>query len=110
MKKLQEGFQLDVDEDEDVSYSLSEDDEEDDDAPPKPKKKLPDNIDDMDLDDLEDLDLLDPFGDDPVPKKPKDVRHFGCQSVIAYLWDFQDLSQPSVPFVLSAFKIKSARE
>lgn len=83
MKKLQEGFQLDVDEDEDVSYSLSEDSEEDD-APQKPKKKLPDNIDDMDLDDLDDLDLLDPFGDDPVPKKPKDVRHFGCQSLIAY--------------------------
>lgn len=77
MKKLQEGFQLDVDEDEDVSYSLSEDDEEDDDAPPKSKKKLPDNIDDMDLDDLEDLDLLDPFGDDPVPKKPKDLKTNG---------------------------------
>ena len=76
MKKLQEGFQLDVDEDEDVSYSLSEDSEEDD-EPVKPKKKLPDNIDDMDLDDLDDLDLLDPFGDNPVPKKPKDVRHFG---------------------------------
>ena len=92
MKKLQEGFQLDVEEDEDVSYSLSEDDESDDEAPPKPKKKLPDNIDDMDLDDLDDLDLLDPFGDDPVPKKPKDVRYFESQSRIMYERDLQDFS------------------
>ena len=72
MKKLQEGFQLEVeeDEDDDISYSLSEDEDEDE-APPKPKKAV--KLEDLDLDDLDDLELLDPFGDDPVPKK-KDVR------------------------------------
>jgi len=68
MKKLQEGFQLEVEEDEedDISYSLSEDDDEDE-APPKPKKAV--KLEDLDLDDLDDLELLDPFGDEPVPKK-----------------------------------------
>jgi len=77
MKKLQEGYQLDVEEeDDDISYSLSEDDDEDDDdAPPKPAKKV--NLEDLDLSDLEDMDLLDPFADGPVvvaPKK-KDVKN-----------------------------------
>jgi len=58
MKRLQEGYKLEVDED-------------DDDVKPKPKPSKM-NLDDIDLDDLEDMDLLDPFGDDPVPKK-KDV-------------------------------------
>ena len=70
MKRLQEGYKLDVEEeedDDDISYSLS--DEDDDDSDPRPKKASL-KIDD---DDLEDMELLDPFGDDPIPKK-KDVR------------------------------------
>jgi len=73
MKRLQEGYQLDVEEededDDDISYSLSEDEDSD----PRPKKASI-KIDD---DDLEDMDLLDPFGDDPIPKKkdPKTNGH-----------------------------------
>merc|ERR1719410_68768 len=73
MKRLQEGFQLDVEEeeehDDDISYSLSDDDEEDF-RPKKASIKIDD-------DDLEDMDLLDPFGDDPIPKKkdPKTNGH-----------------------------------
>ena len=71
MKRLQEGYKLDVEEeedDDDISYSLS-DEESDSDSDPKPKKASI-KIDD---EDLEDMELLDPFGDDPIPKK-KDVR------------------------------------
>ena len=86
MKKLQEGYQLDVEEeDDDISYSLSEDDDEDDDdAPPKPAKKV--NLEDLDLSDLEDMDLLDPFADGPVvvaPKK-KDVRNLMIEELFVY--------------------------
>ena len=72
MKRLQEGYKLDVEaeeDDDDISYSLSDDDDDDDDSDPRPKKASI-KIDD---EDLEDMELLDPFGDDPIPKK-KDVR------------------------------------
>ena len=72
MKRLQEGYQLDVEEgdDDDISYSLSEDDEDEEEAPVRSKKVVLEDIKD---EDLEDMDLLDPFGEDPVPKK-KEVR------------------------------------
>ena len=74
MKRLQEGYQLDVEEDDDdISYSLSEDDDdEEEEAPVKTKaKKIV--LEDINDEDLEDMDLLDPFGEEPVPKK-KEVR------------------------------------
>jgi len=64
MKKLQEGFALDVDEDSDVSFSLSESDE--DEPKTKPHQKTISAKPDDD-EDLEDMDLLDPFGDEPIP-------------------------------------------
>ena len=75
MKKLQEGFALDVDEDSDVSFSLSESDE--DEPKTKPHQKTISAKPDDD-EDLEDMDLLDPFGDEPIPVvKKKEVR-FEC--------------------------------
>ena len=73
MKRLQEGYQLDVDEeDDDISYSLSEDDDADEEPERRTTRNvIPDKIED---EDLEDMDLLDPFGDEPVPvPKKKDV-------------------------------------
>jgi len=61
MKRLQEGMNIEVDEDsEESDYSLS------DDEPVKPKKKPEPKVEEDDLD-LSDMDLLDPFGDEPIP-------------------------------------------
>jgi len=63
MKRLQEGYNnIDVDLG-DSDYSLS--DKSDDDEDVKPKKAEEEEI------DLEDMDLLDPFGSEPVPVIPK---------------------------------------
>ena len=73
MKRLQEGYKLEVEEEEDeddISYSLSDEDDDEDDDSDLRGKKASIKIDD---EDLEDMELLDPFGDDPIPKK-KDVR------------------------------------
>jgi len=61
MKRLQEGFNIEVDEDSELSdLSLS------DDEPIKPKNKSVPTKEEEDLD-LSDMDLLDPFGSEPVP-------------------------------------------
>ena len=68
MKRLQEGMQIEVDEDS-SDYSLSDSDE-----PVKPRKPAEPKVEEEDLD-LSDMDLLDPFGSEPVPLVPKkDVR------------------------------------
>merc|ERR1719228_806462 len=64
MKRLQEGMQIDVDEDS-SDYSLSDSDE-----PVRPKKPAEPKVEEDDLD-LSDMDLLDPFGSEPVPLVPK---------------------------------------
>merc|ERR1719228_1016102 len=64
MKRLQEGMQIDVDEDS-SDYSLSDSDE-----PVRPKKTAEPKVEEDDLD-LSDMDLLDPFGSEPVPLVPK---------------------------------------
>jgi len=64
MKRLQEGMQIDVDEDS-SDYSLSDSDE-----PVKPRKPAEPKVEEDDLD-LSDMDLLDPFGSEPVPLVPK---------------------------------------
>ena len=67
MKRLQEGMQIDVDE-ESSDYSLSDSDE-----PVRPKKAPEPKVEEDDLD-LSDMDLLDPFGSEPIPVVKKDVR------------------------------------
>jgi len=64
MKRLQEGMQIEVDEDS-SDYSLSDSDE-----PVKPRKPAEPKVEEEDLD-LSDMDLLDPFGSEPVPLVPK---------------------------------------
>jgi len=63
MKRLQEGYNEDIDVG-DSDYSLSESEEEDR-KPPK-KKSVPEKKEEDELD-LSDLELLDPFGSEPVP-------------------------------------------
>merc|ERR550539_1870923 len=61
MKRLQEGYN-DLEVDSDVDYSLTESESEDErPARRKPQKKVEEE------EDLSDLDLLDPFGSEPVP-------------------------------------------
>merc|ERR1719228_890055 len=64
MKRLQEGMQIEVDEDS-SDYSLSDSDE-----PVRAKKPAEPKVEEDDLD-LSDMDLLDPFGSEPVPLVPK---------------------------------------
>ena len=68
MKRLQEGYN-DLEVDSDVDYSLTESESEDErPARRKPQKKVEEE------EDLSDLDLLDPFGSEPVPVVQKKVR------------------------------------
>jgi len=61
MKRLQEGYN-DLEVDSDIDYSLTESESEDErPARTKPQKKVEEE------EDLSDLDLLDPFGSEPVP-------------------------------------------
>ena len=68
MKRLQEGYN-DLEVDSDIDYSLTESESEDErPARTKPQKKVEEE------EDLSDLDLLDPFGSEPVPVVQKKVR------------------------------------